>query len=373
MAGTDQILVRTGKARDEIEDLGHSVAALIRQVRRIARLSARSMLLWSAVFALTTTFVALASPASAEPVSTWLCRPGQAGDPCGGGSGAPIDCFYVYPTASLQQSTNANFDASPELRAVASTQAGPFGVNCNVWAPVYRQVTVRALFNGTAQERSAGSDLAYQDVERAWDDYLTHHNNGRGVVLLGHSQGSAMLRILIRNRIEGKPVQSQLVSALLIGNNILVPKGATVGGDFSSVPACTDQAQTGCVIAYESFSETPPPDTRFGLSPQVPGGSAIRGDLPFGPEYEVLCTNPASLRDNDDAPIHGIVEGREVDRFRARCTGGDGPHVLMVEGPGAELLPTLPNKTWGLHLLDINLAQRDLVNLVGTQSAAYRR
>ncbi|SEM08642.1 DUF3089 domain-containing protein [Rhodococcus maanshanensis] len=321
--------------------------------------------------------VAIAAPhvsAAPPPASstTWLCRPGQADDPCGGRSGAPVDCFYVYPTVSLQQSSNANLDASPELRAVAGLQAAPFGANCNVWAPVYRQSTLRTLFTGTGPERSAASHLAYEDVEHAWDDYLAHHNNGRGVVLIGHSQGTFMLRALIRNRIDGKPIQSQLVSALLIGGNVLVRKGERVGGDFSFVPACTGPVQTGCVIAYSAYSKTPPPDTAFGLAPQSPGTST-QANLPSGPEYEVLCTNPGSLRDNTNSPIRGILAGREVDEFRAQCTGGDGPHVLMVDGPGAGLLPAIPRENWGLHQIDINLAQRDLVDLVRAQSAAYAR
>ncbi|MCU1646980.1 MAG: hypothetical protein JWN03_7255 [Nocardia sp.] len=327
-----------------------------------------SAALWcSAVFTVVASFAVTAPTAAAEPESTWLCSPGQAGDPCGGRSGAPVDCFYIYPTASLQQTTNANFDASPELREVARAQAGPFGADCNVWAPVYRQATLHALFSGSARDRSTAADLAYQDVEHAWDDYLTHHNNGRGVVLIGHSQGARMLRTLIHNRIDGKPVQSQLVSALLLGGNVLVRKGSTAGGDFAAVPACTDPGQTGCVVAYSSFSRTPPSDTRYGVSPQVPDDSAVRGNLPYGPDYEVLCTNPAALHDNLEAPIHGIV----ANGFSARCTDGDGPHVLMIEGPGAALLPALPNETWGLHLLDFTLAQRDLVNLVAAQSAAY--
>lgn len=336
------------------------------------RFPAVAVLLGGTVLALIAAF-AVASPASAESSTTWLCRPGRAGDPCGGRSGAPIDCFYVYPTASLQQATNTNFDASAELRAVARTQAGPFGAQCDVWAPVYRQVTLRALFNPPAEGVSAARDLAYQDVENAWNEYLAEHNDGRGVVLIGHSQGTRMLRSLIRNRIDGKPVQSQLVSALLIGGDVLVPKGATVGGDFASIPACADAEQVGCVIAYSSFTHTPPSNTRFGRSPQAPDVSDVRGTLPYGPGYEVLCTNPASLRDNADAPVHAIVEGREIDGLDAHCTGGDGPHVLQVGGAGAALLPALPDQSWGTHLLDINLAQRDLLNLVAGESAVYQR
>ncbi|WP_245677611.1 DUF3089 domain-containing protein [Nocardia acidivorans] len=336
------------------------------------RFPAVAALLGGTVLALIAAF-AVAAPAAAETSTVWLCRPGQAGDPCGGRTDAPIDCFYVYPTASLEQATNADFDTSAELRAVARAQAGPFGAQCTVWAPVYRQVTLRALFNPPAEGVGAARDLAYQDIENAWDDYLANHNDARGVVLIGHSQGTRMLRSLIRNRIDGKPVQAQLVSALLIGGDVLVPKGATVGGDFASVPACTDAEQLGCVIAYSSFTRTPPANTHFGRAPQSPDISEVRGTLPYGPGYEVLCTNPASLRDNADAPIHAIVEGREIDGLDAHCTGGDAPHVLQVGGVAAALLPALPDQTWGTHLLDINLAQQDLVHLVAGQSVAYRR
>ena len=330
------------------------------------------------VIVLAAAFVALVvAPVSAEPAptsaTTWLCQPGQAADPCGGRTGAPIDCFYLYPTASLQTNANADFDASPELRAVAALQAAPFGENCNVWAPVYRQTTLRALFAGTQEERGAAADLAYSDVQNAWDDYLANHNGGRGVVLIGHSQGTYILRALIRDRIEGEPVQSQLVSALLIGGNVLVRKGETAGGDFESVPACTEPAQTGCVVAYSAYSNAAPDDAAFGLAPLAPVVARGNSRLPAGPEYEVLCTNPGSLRENADAPIRGIIAGQEVDGFRAQCTSGNEPRVLMVDGLGAALLPAVPMENWGLHLADINIAQRDLVDLVGAQSAEYQR
>lgn len=331
-----------------------------------ARLAAAAALLWTVLLA-----VVGAVPVAGAQTTTWLCRPGQPNDPCGGRSGAPIDCFYVYPTASLQPTLNADRTPSPELQTVARAQAEPFGSACDVWAPVYRQMTLRGLNNASPAERAAALDVAYDDLELAWDDYLAHHNHGRGVVLIGHSQGTRMLRTLIHNRIDGKPVQSQLVSALLIGGNVMVAAGSGVGGDFASVPACTDRTQTGCVVAYSAFSRTPPPDTRYGLSPQTPGVSGTRADLPYGPGYEVLCTNPASLHDNSNAPLHSMVGGRDVDVFHARCTGGAGAHVLMVDGPGAALLPALPNDTWGLHLMDVNLAQRDLVDLVAAQALAH--
>ena len=39
---------------------------------------------------------------------------------------------------------------------------------------------------------------AYADVAEAWHTYLKRFNHGRGVVLIGHSQGTFVLRRLVR-------------------------------------------------------------------------------------------------------------------------------------------------------------------------------
>ena len=61
---------------------------------------------------------------------------------------------------------------------------------------------------------------------------------GRGVVLIGHSQGSFVLMELIRNEIDGKPVQSRLLAAILAGTVLPVPKGGDVGGGFQHHCPC---------------------------------------------------------------------------------------------------------------------------------------
>lgn len=280
---------------------------------------------------------ALTAPAaSAEPATTWLCRPGAPLDPCGGGTDAPVDCFYVYPTASLQPTANANTAVTPEIAAAAALQAGPFGSACNVWAPTYGQLTLTALFSGNqGPARDAALASAFTDVQAAWDDYLANHNNGRGVVLVGHSQGSRMLTTLLRGMDSAE--RSQVVSAIVPGIRI-------TEADLPGMDVCVDESQTGCVITYSAFSRTPPPDSRY-------GGEGV------------LCTNPASLGANDRAALRG-----PIPNLTAQC---DANNILMIDGPGASALPALPNETWGLHLLDLTLPQQTLVDLVRTQSAAY--
>jgi predicted esterase len=106
-----------------------------------------------------------------------------------------------------------------------------------------------------------------------------HYNDGRGIVFIGHSQGASILIALLKRGVDAKPaVRRRLVSALLLGENVTVPKGRAVGGDFEHIPACRSRGQTGCVVAYSSFATTPPPNSKFGrvgtgLHPFAPGAS----------------------------------------------------------------------------------------------------
>src|SRR4051794_41188012 len=217
----------------------------------------------------------------------WLCRPG-AKDACAidhtttviaadgkmtpekwaADPNAPIDCFYVYPTISTDQTPNSDMNADPAETNVIKQQFARFASKCKPYAPMYRQVTLvglrRMLAPGAAVTLDQG--VQYDDVKDAWNYYLKHDNNGRGVVLVAHSQGSFILNRLIHDEIDGKPIQSKLVSAILLGTTIAVPKGKDVGGSFQHVPLCHSASQLGCVITYASFRSTiaPPANTLFG-------------------------------------------------------------------------------------------------------------
>src|SRR4029077_5904625 len=172
---------------------------------------------------------------------------------------------------------------APEL-AVIRSQFARFSSQCRPFAPIYRQVTLAALRAGIAGKPMAvDRGLAYNDVLDAWNYYLQHDNNGRGVVLIGHSQGSGVLTQLMRNEIDGKPVQSKLISALLLGTSLAVPKGKDVGGAFQHIPLCHSATQVGCAIAYASFRSTipPPANSRFGR---------VQGE-----NMQAACVNPAAL------------------------------------------------------------------------------
>ncbi|HEY3186122.1 MAG TPA: DUF3089 domain-containing protein, partial [Solirubrobacteraceae bacterium] len=249
--------------------------------------------------------VAPGAAAAATPATVWLCRPGMTSNPCAPGqkttrftpAGArigvqdvhpardpKIDCFYVYPTVSDQKRPIATRAIDPPERSIALYQAARYSRVCRVFAPMYRQYTVQALSQPPAAAARNGfvNPEAYADVVQAWRTYLRKYNHGRGVVLIGHSQGTLVLRRAIAKEIDAKPsVRRLLVSAILLGGDVLVRKGADVGGDFQHIPACRSARQLGCVVAFSTFDQPVPADAIFGRTTEK--GMAV------------LCTNPAAL------------------------------------------------------------------------------
>ncbi len=353
--------------------------------------------------------------AAAEPEFTWLCQPGRADDPCRisletGEVTATgqmtrstpenltrlqqqIDCFYVYPTVSGQAGPNADLSEDPEIGGIARQQAARFSPGCRMYAPVYRQYTVPALIGGGGVS-GEGMEIAYQSFRAAWDEYLAQHNQGRGIVLIGHSQGTGHLKRLIAETFDQQPeLRERLVSAVLIGGNVVVAKGQLAGGNFQNIPGCSTASQLGCVIAYSGFLKDPPPeDALFGRI----GGALVESG--FSPEtHEVLCVNPAELDGSGGAlkplyntePFPGIYGPLLPDLtgidapwasfpglYTGTCKKAGGASWLEVtdisSGPDARPRIGEPlGRAWGTHLTEVNDAAGNLLEIVTGQEAAY--
>jgi len=359
-----------------------------------------------------------ASAARTDPAGTeWLCRPGDAIDPCTTdltatvlpASGAPsvshasdhphapVDCFYVYPTVSEQSGVTADLHIDPAETSVARIQASRFSQTCDVYAPMYPQITLAGLSAGA---RAATAALtAYAGVLAAWKDYLAHYNHGRGVIVIGHSQGAAMLIALLRRQVDPDPAERRLlVSAILLGGNVTVPTGKLVGGSFQNIPACTTDSDTGCVVAYSSFDQTPPADSLFGRPGT--GVSALSGSGSVA-GLQVLCTNPADLAHNAATPLtpyfptRALIGGlgglggltppslttpwvTEPGLYSGQCLSEGGATWLQVNAPitpgdTRQIVGQSLGPTWGLHLVDVNIALGDLVDVARSEAEAYVR
>jgi hypothetical protein len=353
-----------------------------------------------------------AAPATGSS-TVWLCRPGLANNPCESdlssttvtATGArtaeraqpaadpPIDCFYVYPTVSTQPALNADLHIDPEETAVATAQAARFSTVCRVFAPMYPQLTKSALAGGASSGTVTAAIKAYAGVLDAWRDYLAHDNHGRGVVLIGHSQGAFLLTALLTREIDPvAALRKKLVSALLLGGNVTVPKGKGVGGAFTKIPACTSGTEVGCVVAYSTFDSQPPANSLFGRAGTGIGAN-FGGTSQAG--MQVLCTNPATLDGSGGrlrpyfptAPFPGLGSGQSTrgvttpwvsfpGEYTGSCRDRGGASWLQVTATtsASDPRPVVQDSlgpTWGLHLVDVNIALGNLVALVAKQSRAY--
>lgn len=286
-----------------------------------------------------------------------------------------VDCFYVYPTVSEAAGTNAPLEITDAERDVVRAQAARFGEVCRVVAPLYRQVTRGALLRGGFSDAEA-RDLAFGDVLSAWNDHVATSGE-RPFVLVGHSQGAYDLTRLLAERIEGDPeLRPRLVSALLLGAEVTVPVEAGASGSFRTVLPCDDVTDTGCVVAYNSFAEQPPPGAIFGrggfgvdvlcVHPGAPGG----GVAPLTPVLPVPAGGGTAAGDVDTPFV--VIEGA-VD---AECrTEGTVSWLEVDLDPSATFdlgaIAAGPGPGWGLHTLDVNLALGELVELVRTQAGAF--
>jgi hypothetical protein len=365
-------------------------------------------------------------PAKAAPArndysngDNWLCRPGRqdacavdlsttvisaigklTAEPWAADPNPQVDCFYVYPTVSNDPGGNSDMIPGPEEKGVARVQFARFASRCRVYAPLYRQITITALRAAIrGNPIPADRALAYNDVLDAWNYYLEHDNHGRGVVLIGHSQGSGVLTQLIKNEIDGKPEQARIISALLMGMNLPVPKGKDIGGAFQHMPLCHAATQTGCVISYVSFRATDPPpaNTRFGKVPEE--------------NMTAACTNPAALAggsgdlhaylrtsgsgfvgvDVAAAPASWVNPPQPITTpfvslpglLTAECVSNEHGSYLAIALHGDPAGPRASDISgeivvngqvmhdWGLHLIDVNLTIGNLLDIVSQQSKAF--
>ena len=346
-------------------------------------------------------------PGTTTSATVWLCRPGMPADPCTSslqttvvqasgarsvvnapvGTASKFDCFYVYPTVSLETTLNADLRVQPAETDVAVAQAARFSTVCRVWAPMYRQFTLFALeallSKGLSVTAYATLETAYDSLKSGFLDYLAHYNDGRPIIFIGHSQGASILITLLQQLADANSaLRSRLVLAIILGGNVVVPNGSREGGSFSHIPVCSAAGQAGCVIAYSSFPSQPPAASLFGR----PGaGVSLLSGQTATTGVHVVCVNPAAIAGGSAVldpffPTEGLLATPWVeypDLYQARCESGGGATWLQVTKiPGGARRRTVSEGAgpdWGYHTYDVNLSLGNLVADTAAAEASWQR
>ena len=172
-----------------------------------------------------------------------------------------VDIFYVYPTVGTVPTDDqgnildyTNVDQPRERKAAVDNQrfnreayaAGRF----NFFAPYYRQITM-AVYESGAETIEAKSAIPREDIRRAFAYYMEHLNGGRPFLLLGHSQGSAVLIELLKKGMTDKQ-HSRMVAAYLIGYQITQEELDRYPDRLRPATGADD---TGVIILYNSLTD----------------------------------------------------------------------------------------------------------------------
>lgn len=250
---------------------------------------------------------------------------------------AKADVFFIHPTTDVtgfkgnaaidDKSINRQTDNFP-----IKYQASVFNESCKVYAPRYRQAALNNFFSKNSERSQEAFDIAYKDVKAAFEYYLKNYNNGRPIIIAGHSQGSKHAQRLLREFFDGQPLQKQLVEAYIIGF-------PTYENQFQFLNVSESADAFGGYISYSTFGQ----DTKIAtVVPEYTNAVSVN-PLNWSTEKVFVsgAENTGSLSKKSDEIINTV--------FGAKNTNG----ILEIQKPQEGGFIPMVMKNY--HLYDYSL------------------
>lgn len=268
------------------------------------------------------------------------------------------DVFFIHPTTFTKGILTASWNAAMNDQTLNEEtdkktmlmQASIFNGSCRVFAPRYRQAHLKAFFMKNNKAAAKALDLAYEDVKAAFEYYLSHDNNGRPIIIAGHSQGGNHSTRLLKEFFDGKPLQKKLVCAYAVG-------WAIKKNEFENIPVCNNPAQTGCVVGWRSYRK---------------GTSDKQEKIEAG---NSLCVNPITWTTTSTPADKSLHKGMVLRNFnelqRQKISASIEPDhgILWVDIPLA--MDESKGKINNLHIADYNLFYMDVRENVRQRTGAF--
>jgi hypothetical protein len=256
---------------------------------------------------------------------------------------ALADVFFIHPTTDIYGMKIAGNTSLDNDRVNKQTddlcikyQASVFNGACKIYAPRYQQAVLHNFFSRNSDKSKQAFNFAYADVKAAFEYYLKYYNNGRPIIIAGHSQGSMHAARLLKDFFDGKDLQKQLVAAYLIGY-------PTFPNQFQYLKIATHADSLGAIISYNTF--------------------LLGTDGAFAAEYKnAMVVNPLSWNTDNifiDASKHlgGIKRNKEdiyPKLLGAKCGNG----ILEIQKPNVSgYIPLIKNN---YHIYDYSLFYMNL-------------
>lgn len=170
-----------------------------------------------------------------------------------------IDTFFVYPTEYMAANEGdpdfAPLDNAEMLEGVKTNYpilANVYEDSTNVFMPYYRQAGMMYAANEAKKSgdpRTAFATVPYADITAALDYYFQNYNNGRPFIIAGHSQGSGIVSLVLKDYFKEHPdYYERMVAAYVIGFSITK--------DFleenKHLKFATGESDTGVIISWNT-------------------------------------------------------------------------------------------------------------------------
>ena len=291
-----------------------------------------------------------------------------------------VDTFFLYPTVYFNPAPDAPQivpidDEMMRAGVMAHFHDAPqaFIDLTNLYEPYYRQSNIFSLVG-----RGPEGCLAFQqqeqrtDIYAAFDYYFEHYNQGRPFILAGHSQGSLMLKIALRDYFkEHADYLKRMIAAYIIGYCV-TPEDLEANPALKFAEGADD---TGVIISWNT--ETPEnknvesaivQKNAISINPlnwkrddtYAPASENLGDRLPINDGTELIPT-----RFEESHPGHGDAQ-LDLERGVVVCTTMTGVKASL-DVPGLEN----PFGPGSLHCLDYPLYWENIRENIRTRIKAY--
>lgn len=216
-----------------------------------------------------------------------------------------VDVFYVHPTSWFDRKVFNDPLTDPKPREIVdeivlTNQASVFNGVGRVYAPRYRQSSL-SVFYAERPQAQRSFQVAYGDVERAFDVFIKEHNGQRPFIVAGHSQGSMHAMRLLQKIDASEALRARLVAAYVPGFGLPMSHYGTL---YKHLKPCERPDQTQCIASWDSYEEGA---DLAGYEPLVYwSGDVIVDVSPTSPRQ---CTNPVTWRMDEKPSLIAQHEG----------------------------------------------------------------
>ena len=170
-----------------------------------------------------------------------------------------VDTFFVYPTEYMAANEGdpdyAPLDNAEMLDGVKTNYpilASVYEDSTNVFMPYYRQAGMMFAAEEAKKSgdpRTAFATVPYSDITAALDYYFENYNNGRPLIIAGHSQGSGIVSLVLKDYFNEHPdYYERMIAAYVIGFSIT----KEYLEENTHLKFATGESDTGVIVSWNT-------------------------------------------------------------------------------------------------------------------------